>query len=199
MSEAQVSAQVSASSYRSQVEAALSLKSELETYEREKDRGALVRALKEQFLLTRYLAALQVENNRKLGLQILFKRMEHMPDNILLRAIKKLSDIGALELTAVTGTTVPVSETPTVSIQQAFTVPAGGSQPSSSDRSASNPVKGDGMILEEYEHIAAHLPDKAPHQIEQEGEQDERTDRFRPAVLIDPDQWCRLTPITESR
>jgi hypothetical protein len=202
MSEPQVSAQVSVSAYRSPIEAAevaLSLESELETYERERDRGPLVRALKEQFLLTRYLAALQAENNRKLGLQILFKRVERMSDKMLLKTVRVLSDIGALDLTAVTGTSVPVSETPMVSIQQAFKVPAGGSQPSLGERSSSNPVKEDGMVPEADEHIAAHLREKAPHQIEQEVEQDERTDPFRPDVLIDPDQWFRLTPIAESR
>jgi hypothetical protein len=42
MSEIQVPAQVSASSYRAPVEPALSLKSELESYDRNKDRRSLL-------------------------------------------------------------------------------------------------------------------------------------------------------------
>jgi hypothetical protein len=91
---------------------------------------------------------------------------------------------------------MPAGETPMVPIQQAFMLPGGDSQPTLGDRSASDLVKNDGMLLEEHDHIAEHLSDKAPHQIDQEGE---RTDRFRSAVAIDPDQWFRLIPITDSR
>ena len=44
---------------RSPVEPALSLKSELEAYDRDKDRGSLLGALKEQFLLNRLVASSQ--------------------------------------------------------------------------------------------------------------------------------------------
>src|SRR6516225_11942183 len=92
---------------RSPVEPALSLKSELEAYDRDKDRGSLLGALKEQFLLNSLVAASQAENSRNLGLQILFSRMEHMSDKMLLKTIRMLSEIGSRDLTAVTG--VPVS------------------------------------------------------------------------------------------
>ena len=91
---------------RSPVEPALSLKCELEAYDRDKDGRVLLGALKEQFLLNRYVAASQAENTRKLALQILFNRMEHMSDKMLLKTIRMLSEIGARDLTAVTG--VPV-------------------------------------------------------------------------------------------
>jgi len=91
---------------RSPVEPALSLKSELEAYDRDKDRRSLLGALKEQFLSDRLVAASQAENTRNLGLQILFNRMEHMSDKMLLKTIRMLSEIGARDLTAVTG--VPV-------------------------------------------------------------------------------------------
>src|SRR3974377_1473653 len=107
MSEVQVPAQG-----RSPVEPALSLKSELEAYDRDKDRRPLLGALKEQFLLNRLVAATQAENTRYLALQILFNRIEHMSDKMLLKTVRVLSEIGALDLTAVTGTTVPVSESP---------------------------------------------------------------------------------------
>jgi hypothetical protein len=152
MSEVQVPAQVSASSYRSPVEPALSLKSELEAYDRDKDRRSLLGALKEQFLLNRLVAASQAENTRYLGLQILFNRIEHMSDKMLIKTVRVLSEIGALDLAAVTGTTVPVSEPPMVSIQQAFRLPGGGFQPLG-DRSASNLLKD---LLEAHEHITAH-------------------------------------------
>ena len=90
----------------SPVEPALSLKSELEAYDSDKDRRSLLGALKEQFLLDRLVAASQAENTRNLGLQILFNRMEHMSDKMLLKTIRMLSEIGARDLTAVTG--VPV-------------------------------------------------------------------------------------------
>ena len=106
MSEVQVPAQISASSYRSPVEPALSLKSELEAYHRDGERRVLLGALKEQFLLNRYVAASQAENTRKLALQTLSNRLEHMSDKMLLKTIRMLSEIGALDLTAVTG--VPV-------------------------------------------------------------------------------------------
>src|SRR5215475_10550857 len=104
MTDTRVSDQVSPSSYRSPVEPAPGLKSELEAYDRDKDRRSLVRALREQFLLNRYAAALEAENVRKLGLQILFNRIERMSDNMLLNTIRELSEISALDLTAVTGT-----------------------------------------------------------------------------------------------
>ena len=57
---------------------------------RDKDRKALLNAVKEQFLLNRLVAASQAENTRNLGLQILFNRMEHMSDKMLLKTIRKL-------------------------------------------------------------------------------------------------------------
>jgi hypothetical protein len=169
MSEAQVSAQVSASSYRSPVDAALSLESELEAYDRDKDRRPLLNALKEHFLLNRLVTASQAENNRNLALRILFDRMERMSDSMLLKTFKVLSEAGAPDLTAVTGTPVPRGRTPMVSIQQAFGLPGGGSQPSLGDRSTSNPVKDTGLLLEAIEHVARHFRGKTPLQIEQEG------------------------------
>jgi hypothetical protein len=158
MSKARASAQLTASSYRSPVEAALSLKSELEAYDGDKDRRSLVGALKEQFLLNRYVAASQAENNRNLALRILLNRMEKMSDNMLLRTIRHLSEIGALDLTVVT-------RTPTVSIQQEFGLPGGVSQTSLGNRAASNPIKDVGMLLEALEHVADHFQGKATHQI----------------------------------
>src|SRR6516165_5505299 len=162
MSEVQVPAQVSASSYRSPVEPALSLKNELEAYDRHKDRRVLLGALKEQFLLNRLVAASQAENTRKLALQTLFNRMERMSDKTLLKAIRMLSEIGSLDLTAIAGTEVTGGQT-------RVGLPGGGSQPSLCDRSTSNLVKHTAMLMEPCEQIAAHLRDKEIHHIEREG------------------------------
>ena len=122
-----MSGQVSASSYRSPVEAALSLKSELEAYDREKDRKPLLNAVKEQFLLNRLVAASQAENTRNLGLQILSNRMENMSDKVLLKTIRKLGKSGALDLATITGGPIPRKPSPVVSIHQ-FGLPGGGSR-----------------------------------------------------------------------
>jgi hypothetical protein len=97
--------------------------------------------------------------------------MEHMSDKMLLKTIKVLSEMGALDLTALTGTAVPGGRTPMVSIQQAVGLPRGGSQP------ASNPVKDTGMLLEAYEHLTSYLRGKAIHQIEQAGKADKESQR----------------------
>src|SRR6516165_6955833 len=112
MSKAPVPAQVSASSYRSPVEAALSLESELEAYDRDRDRKSLLNAVKEQFLLNRLVAASQAENTRNLGLQILFNRMEQMSDKVLLKTIKELGKTGALDLAIITGRPIPGRPSP---------------------------------------------------------------------------------------
>ena len=168
MSAIEVLAHVSASSSRSPLEPPLSLKSELEACDRDKDRRGLLGALKEQFLLNRLVAASQAEKNRNLALQILSNRMERMSDKMLLKTVMVLSKIGARELTAVTG--IPLSGTPMFSIQ----VPGGGSQRSLGDRSTSNLVKHTAMLMERYEQIAAHLGGKETHHIQQEGRPSDR-------------------------
>ena len=164
MSAIEVPAHVSASSSRSPLEPPLSLKSELEACDRDKDRGSLLGALKEQFLLNRLVAASQAEKNRNLALQILFNRMERMSDKMLLKTVMVLSEIGARELTTVTGVPVSGGRTPMFSIQ----IPGGGSQPSLGDRSTSM-VKRTAILMEPYEQIATHLQGKETHHIEQEG------------------------------
>jgi hypothetical protein len=165
MSEVQVPAQG-----RSPVEPALSLKSELEAYDRDKDRRPLLGALKEQFLLNRLVAASQAEKNRNLALQILFNQMERMSDKMLLKTVMVLSEIGARELTAVTGAPLSRGRTPTFSIQ----IPGEGSQPSFGDRSTSSLVTHTAMLIEPYEQITAHLGGKETHHIQQEGRPSDR-------------------------
>jgi hypothetical protein len=125
------------SSYSSRVELALSLKSELEAYEKDKDRRPLINALREQFLVNRNAAACQAEIVRDAALRVLFARMEHMSDNMLLRMIRELTEMGALELTAVTGIAMPEARTPMV-----FGLAGRGSQRPLSDRSD----RGNGIV-----------------------------------------------------
>ena len=169
MSKAPVPAQVSASSYRSPVEAALSLESELEAYDRDKDRKSLLNAAKDQFLLNRLVAASQAENTRNLGLQILFNRMEHMSDKMRLKTLRELDKSGALDLATITGRPIPGRPSPVVSIQQSFGLPGGGSQSSLllGDRPVSNPVKDMGMLLEAIEHVAGHFRTRTMPETEQ--------------------------------
>jgi hypothetical protein len=89
--------------------------------------------------------------------------MEHMSDKMLVKTIRVLGEIGALDLTALTGTPVPGGRSFMVSIQQAFRLPGVDSEPSLGDRPASNPVKDAGMLQEAMDHITRHLQDKATH------------------------------------
>jgi hypothetical protein len=76
-------------------------------------------ALREKFLLSKYIAGLQAENIKTRGLQILFNRMERMSDNMLLKTIRELSESGALEMAPMPGG----NRISTVSIQEAFRLP----------------------------------------------------------------------------
>jgi len=80
-----------------------------EAFDRDKDRRPLLNAMRDQFRLNRMGASSQAEDDRELALQILCNRMEGMSDNMLLRTIKELGEIGARDLAAVTGTPVPVA------------------------------------------------------------------------------------------
>jgi hypothetical protein len=149
------------------------------------DRRSLLSRLKEQFQLN--VATSQAENNRNQGLQILFHQMERMPNNMRLKTIEKLTEIGALGMTAATtGTSVPGARPPMDSIQRdrpasnpvkeaemlleaikhSVGLPGGGSQPSLGDRPASNPVKEIGELLEALQHIATYFKENGPLQIE---------------------------------
>ena len=120
-------------------------------------------ALKEEFLLNRYIAGLQAENIKSRWLQILFNRMQRMSDNSLLKTIRELSESGALEMAGIIGIPMP-GENPisTISIQQALGLPGEGLQSSLGHRATSNPVKKIGELLEAMEHIERYFSE---HQI----------------------------------
>jgi hypothetical protein len=120
-------------------------------------------ALKEEYLLNRYIAGLHAENIKNRWLQILFNRMGRMSDNMLLKTIRELSESGALEMAAIIGIPMPgENRISTTSIQQAFGLPGEGLQSSLGHRATSNPVKEIGELLEAMEHIKRHFSE---HQI----------------------------------
>jgi hypothetical protein len=115
-------------------------------------------ALKEDFLLQRYLAVLQAENIRNRVLRILYNRLERMSDDVLLKSIR-LSESGTLDMAPITGVAMPGGNR-TISIQEAFGLPGGGSEPSWGDRPASNPFKQMGQLLEAIEHVERHFKER---------------------------------------
>jgi len=156
--------------YRSPVDVALSLKSELEAYDKNKDRSALVGALRDQFLLNRLVASSKVEAIRDHSLNVLSGRVDKMSDNMLVKTVKVLSEAGEPDLTAIMGVQRPRERTPIVTIQQAFGFPGAGSQSSLGGRTASNPIQDPGDLVEAVKHARAYLRGKATRQTEQEGE-----------------------------
>jgi hypothetical protein len=115
-------------------------------------------ALKEEFLLNRYIAGLQAENIKKRGLQILFNRMERMSSNMLLKTIRELSGSGALEMAAIIGIPMPGgNRISTMSVQQAFGLPGEGPQSSLEHRATFNPVQKIGYVLEAIEHLERYF------------------------------------------
>ena len=85
------------------VDAALDLKRDLEEFERTNDRSVLIKALRDQLLIARYDSAVLVETARIAALETLIGRMSEMSDNMLIRTIKTLSHIRAMDMTSITG------------------------------------------------------------------------------------------------
>ena len=85
------------------VDAALDLKRDLEEFERTNDRSVLIKALRDQLLIARYDSAMLAETARIAALETLIGRMSEMSDNMLIRTIKTLSHIRAMDMTSITG------------------------------------------------------------------------------------------------
>ena len=85
------------------VDAPLDLKRELEEFDRTKDQSVLIKALRDQFLITRYDSATLVEKSRLAALEILIGRMSGMSDNMLIKTIETLSQIGEADMNCITG------------------------------------------------------------------------------------------------
>jgi hypothetical protein len=85
------------------VEAALDLEQKLEEFDKTKDPAVLIKALRDPLLITRYDSATLVEMGRLVALQILIGRMSKMSDNMLIKVIETLSQIGAVDMSSITG------------------------------------------------------------------------------------------------
>jgi hypothetical protein len=138
---------------------ALEFKTELEQFEKTKDRTILIKALRDQFLITRYDSATLVEQNRLRALEVLIDRVPNMSDNMLMRTIETLSNVGEVDLNAITG----AKNGPLISLHQNVgMLGQGGMLPGGSGKVSldGNPVKKAGELLEALEHIANHFRSK---------------------------------------
>ena len=91
------------------VDAALDLERDLKEFVKTKDPAVLIKALRDQFVITRYDSATLVETGRIVALAILIGRMSEMSDNMLIKTIETLSKIGAVDATSVTSPANPPS------------------------------------------------------------------------------------------
>jgi hypothetical protein len=164
--------------YKNPVEVALELKKDLDDYEEHQDRKQLIGALKEQFLVSRYNNASQAEKTRYLGIQILFERMHKMSDNMLLKTIRELAEIGVIDLQSVTGMALGArGGSSLVNINQAFGLggpPRDTLQLGASRSTETNPIKDTGNLLEALEHIAEHFKDRPMLTIENQSNSDDK-------------------------
>ena len=85
------------------VDATLDRKRELEEFDRTKDPSVLIKALRDQFMITRHESATLVEKSRLAALEILIGRLPEMSDNMLIRTIETLCHIGREDMTSITG------------------------------------------------------------------------------------------------
>ena len=84
-------------------DAALVLIRELEEFDIIKDRSVIINALRDQYLITMYDSATLVEKAKMAALEALIGRMPGMSDNMLIKTIETLSQIGAVDMASITG------------------------------------------------------------------------------------------------
>ena len=89
-------------SRRNIIGAALDLERDLEEFDKTKDPSVLLKALQDQFMITRYDSATLVETGRIVALAMLIGRMSKMSDNMLLKTIETLSKIATVDTTSIT-------------------------------------------------------------------------------------------------
>jgi hypothetical protein len=58
----------------------------------------LIKALRDQFLITRYDSAMLIEKSMSAALEILIGRMSKMSDNMIIKTIETLSKIGISQI-----------------------------------------------------------------------------------------------------
>jgi hypothetical protein len=154
---------------RHPLEVALDLKRELEQYDKNRDRSVFIKAVRDQFLMTRYHSSVKVEDTRLRALDILISRMDTMSDNMLMRLVENLSGAGARDLELIIGGS-SAKAGPLFALQQNISSSIG-----QSDRMSpgSNPVKDTGELLESLEHIAAYFREKKIIDLKPEKEEKE--------------------------
>ena len=76
---------------------------ELEGFDITKDRSVLINALRDQCLISMYDSAMLVEKARFAALETLIGRMLGMSDNMLIKTLETLSQIGTVNTTFITG------------------------------------------------------------------------------------------------
>jgi hypothetical protein len=81
-------------------DAALVLIRELEKFDITKDQSVLINALRDQCM---YDSATLVEKAKCAVLEVLICRMPNMSDNMLIKTIETLSQIGAVDMASTTG------------------------------------------------------------------------------------------------
>ncbi len=137
----------------------LDIKSELEEYRRSGNRQELLNVLRDQFLINRHGAAARAEDARTLAIEVLFNRIPHMSENMLVRVIDTLAQAGAIDMQAIMGA-LP-DRGPMPSLTQQFAT-AGGQQLAGNlgGNAENNPVRQTGQVLEAIEHISNYLKTK---------------------------------------
>jgi hypothetical protein len=90
-------------SKQNNVDAALDLKRELEDFDKSGARSVLIKALRDQFLLTRYDSAMLIEKSMSAVFEILIGRMSKMSEKMIIKTIETLSKIGLVDMTSTTG------------------------------------------------------------------------------------------------
>jgi hypothetical protein len=75
----------------------------LEEFDRTKDQSVLIKARIDQLPITRYDAATVVEKTKLAALEILIERMPNMSDNMLIKTIETLFQIGEVDMNFITG------------------------------------------------------------------------------------------------
>jgi hypothetical protein len=139
---------------RHPLEIALDMKRELEQYDKNRDRSVLIKALRDQFLMTRYNSAVKVEDTRLRALDILISRMDNMSDNMLMRLVDNLSSAGAVDLEMIAGGSGGKAG-PLFALQQNL-----GILGQTNLSPEGNPVKDAGQLLESLEHIVRYFQNR---------------------------------------
>jgi hypothetical protein len=148
------------------IQAVLEFKEDIDQYVKDRDRTALVTALKDQFLAHRHYSASKTEQARQLAAEILLSKIPNMSDNMLIRVIEVLAKVGEIDMQALVNFS-PGGKGPLLSINQVIGGSSGASLSSTgstTSRPGENPVRGAGQVLEALEHLTSYLANRAKNE-----------------------------------